>query len=214
MSKELFKALSKFQGECPTIDKSKKGAWGMYADLSEIIETIRPIMSKNGLAITQMLHSDETGTYLETMLCHESGGFLASKVKEDYSSENIQKFGSSITYLRRYALSSILGIVSDVDLKNDVDEISSDMKDKDHKFNKTKKVNPTKVVETPKHIPTLSKEQVNEIMQMLSEDDVEWFTETIKSKGYSSINDIESSKFSGVCSFVKDYKESKASKTT
>lgn len=92
--KELYAALSAFQGECPTIEKSKKGAWGKYADLAEILVTIRPLLAAHGLSICQLLESDESSTYLKTIIAHKSGENLESKVRFDYKSNNIQHFGS------------------------------------------------------------------------------------------------------------------------
>ena len=44
---ELFKALSKFQSECPRIHKGTKGHNYSYADLPTIFDVINPILEKN-----------------------------------------------------------------------------------------------------------------------------------------------------------------------
>ena len=122
---ELFKAISKLQGELPTIEKNKKvntGKYGFkYADLSAIHEALREPLSRNGLSIMQPLISEGDVTYLFTILAHESGQSIESKVKIEHTGQNIQQLGGAITYHRRYAISSMLGIVSD----DDVDDVAS-----------------------------------------------------------------------------------------
>ena len=112
----IFKALADFQQECPVIHKGTTGYGYTYADLPQILEVINPILKKHGLGFTQMLVEDG----LQTTIFHtKSGEFLNGtcpipsttlKGMNDY-----QSFGSGITYYRRYALSSALGIVTDKD---------------------------------------------------------------------------------------------------
>ena len=77
-------------------------------------------MQKHGLGFTQMINSHEGQNYLVTIVFHcESGEKLESStlipnVQLAKMNEH-QCFGSGITYYRRYCLSSILGLVTDVD---------------------------------------------------------------------------------------------------
>lgn len=112
----IFKALSNFQQECPVIHKGTNGYGYTYADLPQILEVINPLLKKHGLGFTQLLTEDG----LLTVIFHaESGECIEGtcpiptttlKGMNDY-----QSFGSGITYYRRYALSSALGIVTDKD---------------------------------------------------------------------------------------------------
>ena len=112
----IFKALADFQQECPVIHKGTTGYGYTYADLPQILEVINPLLKKHGLGFTQLL----TEEGLLTVIFHAKSGeciegtcpIPATTLKgmNDY-----QSFGSGITYYRRYALSSALGIVTDKD---------------------------------------------------------------------------------------------------
>lgn len=115
--KNILKALSDFQAECPIIHKSTQGYGYTFADLPTIFPIINPLLKKNGLAYSQPI----VGKSVRTILCHlESGeiiqsdtdipqGVVLAKMNE------FQVLGSAITYIRRYALSSMLGIITDKD---------------------------------------------------------------------------------------------------
>lgn len=115
--KNLIKSLSAFQNECPIIHKDTKGHNYTYADLPQIFSTINPLMKKHGLCFSQLLENDG----LRTILFHvESGEQLESftpipKIKLGAMNE-YQSFGSGVTYFRRYAISSMLGLVTDKDI--------------------------------------------------------------------------------------------------
>lgn len=122
---ELAAALSRFQSQVDGAKKSAENPFykSRYADLSEIWNTIRVPLTSNGLSVVQGGGEDpgdgET-VHLETVLMHESGQWIS----ETMSAKVVQKLdkqtgviyvdpqgaGSAITYLRRYGLSSILGI--------------------------------------------------------------------------------------------------------
>jgi outer membrane protein assembly factor BamA len=118
--KELFKNLAAFQQEVKAIHKGSQGYGYKFADLPKIFETINPLMQKHGLGFAQMINSHEGQNYLVTIVFHcESGEKLESStlipnVQLAKMNEH-QCFGSGITYYRRYCLSSILGLVTDVD---------------------------------------------------------------------------------------------------
>ena len=117
---ELFKALAAFQQEVPTIHKGCKGFGYSYAELHTILEKINPLMSKHGLGFTQLLNSKEGENYLVTVLFHvETGESIESTTLipqvELKGMNAYQAFGSGVTYFRRYALSSALGLVTDKD---------------------------------------------------------------------------------------------------
>ena len=113
----IYKALAAFQQECPVIHKGAKGHNYSYADLPSIFEVINPLLQKHGLGFTQPLQ----GNSILTILFHiETGETIESLTEipvDDGSRMNLfQSIGSGITYFRRYAISSLLGIVTDVDL--------------------------------------------------------------------------------------------------
>lgn len=118
--KHLFKSLAAFQQEVPVIHKGTQGFGYSYADLPAIFEKINPLLAKHGLGFTQLLNSKDGINYIVTVIFHvETGESIESqtiipqvtlKGMNDY-----QSFGSGVTYFRRYALSSSLGLVTDKD---------------------------------------------------------------------------------------------------
>ena len=118
--KHLFKSLAAFQQEVPVIHKGTQGFGYSYADLPAIFEKINPLLSKHGLGFTQLLDTKEGVDYIATVIFHiESGETLESKVAIPQVTlkgmNDYQSFGSGVTYFRRYALSSALGLVTDKD---------------------------------------------------------------------------------------------------
>ena len=121
--KELFTALSKFQGELESASKARQGHGYKYADLAECINTAKPFLLKHGLAVTQMLGSNDQGKQtMITMLTHESGQYISSEfvmveaVLSGGSGKNpAQVLGSAITYQRRYAFAAIIGLAQEDD---------------------------------------------------------------------------------------------------
>jgi hypothetical protein len=115
--KNLFKSLATFQQEVPVIFKDTQAYGYKYADLPRIFEVINPLMKSNGLGFTQLIEGD----VLKTIVFHvESGEFIEStlNIPQDVQLKGMNEFqvmGSAITYLRRYAISSMLGLVTDKD---------------------------------------------------------------------------------------------------
>ena len=115
--KNIYKALAKFQQEVPVIHKGTQGYGYSYADLPAIFEIINPLLKSNGLGFTQLIN----GTKVKTVIFHiESGETLESEtdIPQNVSLAKMNEFqvlGSAITYIRRYALSSALGLVTDKD---------------------------------------------------------------------------------------------------
>lgn len=115
--KHLFKSIAAFQQEVPVIAKNAQGYGYKFADLPTIFEAINPLLKKHGLGFMQQIE----GTDLVTTIFHvESGEHVTSKASIPQGVQlkgmnDFQVMGSAITYLRRYALSSALGLVTDVD---------------------------------------------------------------------------------------------------
>lgn len=113
---QLYAALAKAQGAFPDIPKTKTGHGYKYADIADILKIVRPILSKNGLAVFQNIEGDQ----LVTTLAHEGGATLCSKypLVQDGTGRmnNIQRMGAALTYARRYSLSALLGVAADSDI--------------------------------------------------------------------------------------------------
>ena len=115
--KNLLKALAEFQQAVPVIHKGTQGYGYSYANLATIFEIINPILKANKLGFTQLVGDNniktiifhyESGEQLETTTTIPQGTNL--KGMNDF-----QTLGSAITYIRRYALSSALGLITDKD---------------------------------------------------------------------------------------------------
>ena len=118
--KHLFKAIADFQQEVPVIHKGTQGYGYSYSDLPAIFKVINPLLQKHGLGFIQCIDSEDGQNYLNTIIFHSESAekiqsstlipAVALKGMNDY-----QSFGSGITYYRRYALASMLGLVTDKD---------------------------------------------------------------------------------------------------
>lgn len=117
----LAKALSLFQAEIEDIKKDKKGFNYSYGDLGQVLQLARPLLCKYGLAVTVFPISRGDKVGVKSKLLHESGEWMSESIlvtlerppvnkhgKE--TTTMIQVAGSVITYLRRYAIASILGM--------------------------------------------------------------------------------------------------------
>lgn len=114
----LALALAKAQGEMGAAAKDANNPHfkSRYADLASIMDACRAPLAKHGLAVSQLPCRENDGSVgLTTILLHESGEFLGSSLTARPAQENPQVVGSLLTYLRRYALAAIVGVVSDDD---------------------------------------------------------------------------------------------------
>ena len=110
---ELTKSLIKFHQQVDKIDKNARGNYGKFADLANVLSTITPALNANGLVITQTFLEDS----LVTTLRHVSGESESSTTKLYMADgRNVtQEWGKAVTYQRRYAICSIVGLVADMD---------------------------------------------------------------------------------------------------
>ena len=86
-----------------------------YATLDKITEMTRRALAENGLCVLQPIVSTEKGPALVTRLLHESGQWMECEILMPPLGNNPQAFGSAVTYLRRYSISSMLNISADED---------------------------------------------------------------------------------------------------
>jgi hypothetical protein len=87
-----------------------------YASLDAMIDAVRPVLAKHGLAIIQgALDSDPVQLSCETMLIHESGEWLAGGVTLPLGKSDPQGAGAAMTYARRYGLAALLSLATEED---------------------------------------------------------------------------------------------------
>jgi hypothetical protein len=86
-----------------------------FTSLDAILETVRPIMAKHELAITQLPEFRDGLAGVTTRIIHVSGEFSESTLMLPIKDQTCQSVGCALTYARRYSISAICGIASDED---------------------------------------------------------------------------------------------------
>lgn len=112
------------QAEFPLIGKNKKGGGGRYtyADITEALMEIKPILKKHNLSVLQppAVVLDGHRLIIATRLLHASGQWLESyypvisPVEQELRGgmTSIQAQGSNVSYSKRYALMAMLGLAT------------------------------------------------------------------------------------------------------
>jgi len=130
---EITKALTEFILGMPKLrtDKSAMGRY-KYQTLSSMLDEINPVLAKFGCKVLQPPHTIDDITYVVTMIVHISGQYFRSitKLPEEYimagklvrTDQNLQALGGAQTYIKRYALKSMLGIDADDDNDGNLDQ--------------------------------------------------------------------------------------------
>lgn len=111
--KSIAAALVKFQSQLKPVEKGSENPFfrSTYANLSDILQAVMPLLSSCGLSITQPMRVTETGTILITRLLHESGELIESEMILPHNPDP-QRLGSLISYYKRYQLTALLGIAT------------------------------------------------------------------------------------------------------
>ena len=83
-----------------------------YADLTSVIKVIKQPFANHGLSFVQLPVTSDggKGVGVSTMLMHNSGQWIQSEYLLPMDKITPQGAGSAITYARRYALQSLVGI--------------------------------------------------------------------------------------------------------
>jgi hypothetical protein len=113
----LFAALAKAQAE---VENATKGSVNphfksRYADLAEVLNTVRPVFSHYGLSILQSTSFDGTLVHVTTTVAHAEGGWASSCASCSPARIDAQGIGAATTYLRRYALAAMAGVAQEDD---------------------------------------------------------------------------------------------------
>ena len=87
-----------------------------YADLTSVIEAIKPALIKHGLFFTQRPQPSEGGVTIATVLHHAKGEAMGlGELFVPANRNDAQAFGSALTYARRYALVTAFGVPTEDD---------------------------------------------------------------------------------------------------
>jgi hypothetical protein len=99
---------------------SKKGSnehfKSKYAELGSVMDACLPALNERGIAVIQPTGENELGRFVETILIHgESGEQLSCRVPLIVNKNDMQGYGSAVTYARRYGLMAMAGIAPEDD---------------------------------------------------------------------------------------------------
>jgi len=110
----IHTAFAKAQSEFPKLSKDATNPFfkNKYVSLDNILEVVIPILHSNGLYLTQSpVSNHEEGIGVHTSIVHaETGEMIQGSFMLPLAKQDPQGAGSAITYARRYALQSILGL--------------------------------------------------------------------------------------------------------
>jgi hypothetical protein len=115
--KAFNKAMAEFKANPPKIEKDKTVKFNTtkwnYAPLYNIVEAITPELSKYGLSVSWRTKQNGK-VVVACRISHELGHYeeieLSAESDTSGSKNPIQAIGSTISYLQRYTLLSILGL--------------------------------------------------------------------------------------------------------
>lgn len=112
-------ALAAAQAEYPEIAKARTadmaGKYSYdYADIADILTAVRPVLAKHGLSISQPTRIQGDALVVSTQLRFRPASGEAEIIESEYpvckASGAHQEMGKALTYARRYALCSLLGV--------------------------------------------------------------------------------------------------------
>lgn len=118
MTKAIAAALAKAQAHMGKALKQANNPHfrSKYADLGSVMDACMPALNEQGIALIQPPGADEHGRYVETILLHgESGETLSCRVPLIVQKNDMQGYGSAVTYARRYGLMAMAGIAPEDD---------------------------------------------------------------------------------------------------
>jgi hypothetical protein len=111
---ELFTALAKAQAKFTVAEFNKVNPHfkSKFADLQSYFAASRGPLAENGLCVIQTISEQEGKPVLITMLAHASGQWIKSIMPITAIKNDMQGFGSALSYAKRYSLGAIIGLAS------------------------------------------------------------------------------------------------------
>lgn len=129
---QLSMALAKAQAEMSVAGLNNKNPFfkSNYANITDMVKATRPSLTKYGLSIKQEQFVSENGEeMLETILAHSSGQWSSSITKINPPKNDIQSYGSYMSYKMRYAYKGITGVVTGDEDDDDGEKATSDYRE-------------------------------------------------------------------------------------
>jgi hypothetical protein len=111
---KLATALSIVQGKLSHAKKDSANPFfgSKYADLESVWDACRDLLAGNGLSVMQF-----PGEYIDgcmsmtTILAHSSGEWIGQEMSLPVTKPDSQGCGSCLSYMRRYSLAAVVGVV-------------------------------------------------------------------------------------------------------
>lgn len=116
--KDVYAALFAVQTSVEVVKKSANNPFfkTKYADLPAVWEAVKDALKENGLVVYHQTETTDGVDYLLTKVRHiHSGTEIESRAQLHLQKPTSQEYGSCVTYMRRYAISALLGLVTDDD---------------------------------------------------------------------------------------------------
>jgi hypothetical protein len=113
-----YEALVKAISECENVTASRINPHfkSRYFGLSDLLAEIKPVLGRYGLAAFQVPCSNAERVWISTTIIHVSGfRFECGELGVNAAGLNQQNIGSVFTYLKRYALSTVMGVASELE---------------------------------------------------------------------------------------------------
>jgi len=109
----LYSALFAIQQEITNVKKDAKNPYhnNTYATLEAVLDAVKPLLIKHKILLVQKCE----GLKLSTCLIHVDTGEEINSVLDLINTKDMQQLCGSVTYSRRYTLTSILGIGAEDD---------------------------------------------------------------------------------------------------
>jgi hypothetical protein len=113
----IAEALAAAQAELtdPPKDSVNPHFKSRYADLATVLKTVRPVLSRHGIAFTQTTRVEDDGRMLLVTRLHWRDEEVVGYYPVSPTKNDPQGLGSAMTYARRYALQAIVGVAADDD---------------------------------------------------------------------------------------------------
>ena len=113
-----YEALVKAISECENVTASRINPHfrSKYFGLADLLAEIKPVLGRYGLAAFQVPCSNADRVWISTSIIHISGHiFNCGELGVNAAGLNQQNIGSVFTYLKRYALSTVVGVASELE---------------------------------------------------------------------------------------------------
>lgn len=112
----IYEKLLEAQKEIGAIKKEEENPYfkSRYFDINGLLAVVKPVLNEHGLVLLQALTTLEGKPALKTTIAHsENNQDSPENIVETClipETPDVQKLGSAITYMRRYALQSLLAL--------------------------------------------------------------------------------------------------------